>query len=427
MPIGYYSWLDRKIFEAIDWSVYDESSSLGYVLEVDLSYPKELHLAHNSLPLAPHRMDITQDDISPFSQQCLRQIRCTAKHKSQKLVSTFLPRKNYVIHAANLALYLQLGMKLEYIHRVVEFKQSNFLEQYITYCTDKRAEAKSTFRKEVFKRMSNANYGKFIENKRKHLNCVICRTKEEFERCVESPRYSNYKVLSSSGIVAVFQRPKRILMSQAWAIGFTILERSKGLIYNDYYNRIRPALNNNCSVVLTDTDSLCLRVVSEWTKDEVLDKLSDLMDYSNYEKSHRRYSTDRANRPKFWKDELKGKTMLEVVGLSSKSYCYRTEDSGGNLATEARCKGVARGVRKKIPFEEYKKCVDSISSFRAVQHRIGSIDHIIRVFRTQRLCFSSFDDKRWIFDCGIHTAPYGSDMINASKVLGCCPFCKYWY
>jgi hypothetical protein len=216
-------------------------------------------------------------------------------------------------------------------------------------------------------------------------------------------------------------------MSQAWAIGFTILERSKGLIYNDYYNRIRPALNNNCSVVLTDTDSLCLRVVSEWTKDEVLDKLSDLMDYSNYEKSHRRYSTDRANRPKFWKDELKGKTMLEVVGLSSKSYCYRTEDSGGNLATEARCKGVARGVRKKIPFEEYKKCIDSISSFRAVQHRIGSIDHIIRVFRTQRLCFSSFDDKRWIFDCGIHTAPYGSDMISASKVLGCCPFCKYWY
>lgn len=120
-------------------------------MEVDLNYPNSLHMDHNSLPLAPHRLKITESILGEFQKECLQQLRKVERHRSEKLVSSFLPRTKYVVHAANLALYLELGMELTKIHRVMSFTQSTFLRQYINYCTQSRARATTTFRKNLFK------------------------------------------------------------------------------------------------------------------------------------------------------------------------------------------------------------------------------------------------------------------------------------
>jgi hypothetical protein len=423
MPIGSYEWMEREQFDAMDWTKFKENAKIGYILEVDLFYPEDHHISHNSLPLAPHRMKISEKDISPFSKKCLQQLKATDKHNSQKLVSSFLQRKNYAVHAANLALYLELGMQLTHIHRVMTFEQSNFLQDYIKFCTRKRAQSTSEFRKRLFKLFSNSNFGKFIENRRKYLECEIVFDKQAFEKVVTSPRYSNHKVLSTTGIVAVFMKQRRIYMSQAWTIGFTILERSKGLIYSDFYKRIRPALGDhkNCSVLFTDTDSLCLCIKSHLTKDQVLEKLDAVMDYSNYPKDHPRYSPVRANQLGFWKDEMQGSDLIEFVGLASKTYSMRVKSTDDIESSQSKCKGVGKGFRRRIPFDEYKKCILAINDHRVTQYSIQSKDHVIRTMKTDRLCFSSFDDKRWIFDCGKHSVPFGSYLID--DYGGICPFC----
>jgi DNA polymerase type B, organellar and viral len=162
MPVGDYVWMERETFQQHDWRTFDENAEHGYIVECDMEYPEALHADHNSLPLAPHRMDITEQDLSPFSRSCLEKLRGDGKmkHRSRKLVSSFLPRMKYVVHAANLALYLQLGMVLTHVHRVLSFRQSLFLRSYINYCTTKRAEATSDFRKRLFKDFSNSNFGK---------------------------------------------------------------------------------------------------------------------------------------------------------------------------------------------------------------------------------------------------------------------------
>jgi hypothetical protein len=423
-PVGLYRWLTDEEIQAKDWTVYDHDSDIGYILEVDLTYPRKLHKSHNSLPLAPHRMIIDETILSEFSKECLLEVKGKTKHLSTKLASTFLPRKRYVVHGANLELYLELGMVLRKVRRVLRFVQSDFLKKYIEFCTSKRAASKSEFRKRLFKTFSNSNFGKFIEKTRDHLDCHIVDSKEKFEKWTACPRYSSYKVLAPD-VVAVFLKRPYVLMRQAWAIGFTILDRSKELVYRHYYKHILPALDGKCSVVFTDTDSLCLNITANLTIDEVLERLQPLMDYSNYPSTHPRFCPTRKNQLGYWKDENMGSTMVEFVGLSSKTYSMRVAQLGSSkIVSSSKCKGVGKGFRKCIPFEEYKKCVAGINQHRVNQYAIRAVDHKIRTVKMNRMCFSSFDDKRHCLPCGIHTLAYGSKFIAICEQQKRCMFCK---
>ena len=383
--------------EARDWSTYDGENlncDIGHILEVDLHYPKELHLAHSSLPLAPHKMKIKEQILSPYARRLLKNLRGTDKHESTKLVSTFLPREKYIVHSRNIALYIQLGMVVTKIHRVLEFRTSNFLKEYIDFCTRKRKEAISGFRKRTFKNMSNANFGKFIENTRQHMDCKLVNSRKKIMKWVSCPRYITFKKITHS-LYAVFLRRRSVQMRQAWGIGFTILDTSKALLYDHYYNKIKPALGGKVTVLSTDTDSLLLAYTGEKTKDEVYDVLSPILDFSNFSKDHPRYDPSRMNELEFWKDEMKGDDIVAFAGAASKSYALRIAlPDSVQLKEEAKCKGIARGARKTIPFQVWHDAVLGNVEHRVDQCTIMSKDHNIKTVSTNKLAVSPFDDKR---------------------------------
>ena len=65
----------------------------------------------------------------------------------KKLIPNLGNKTNYVVHYRNLQLYLSLGMKLTKIHKVLRFKQSDWMEKYIDFITEKRTTAANTFEK----------------------------------------------------------------------------------------------------------------------------------------------------------------------------------------------------------------------------------------------------------------------------------------
>lgn len=68
MPLKDFRWLSKKAIAELDWNEMTPDQETGYIVEVDLVYPDDLHLEHNSFPLAPERLHITRDMLSPYAK-----------------------------------------------------------------------------------------------------------------------------------------------------------------------------------------------------------------------------------------------------------------------------------------------------------------------------------------------------------------------
>ena len=121
---------------------YDEDSDKGYILEVDVKYPKNLHDLHSDLPFLPEGMKI---------------------NKCSKLLCN-LYDKNNVVHIKSLNQTLDHRLILKKVHRVIHFNQKAWLKEYIDMNTELRKQAKNDFEKDVFKLMNNSVFGKAMEN-----------------------------------------------------------------------------------------------------------------------------------------------------------------------------------------------------------------------------------------------------------------------
>ena len=101
----------------------------------------------------------------------------------KKLIPNLGSKTNYVVHYKNLQLYLALGMKLTKIHRVIRFKQSDWMKKYIDFKTEKRTNAANSFEKNFFILMINSFYGKTMENLRKRANVRLLNNEKDFLKC----------------------------------------------------------------------------------------------------------------------------------------------------------------------------------------------------------------------------------------------------
>ena len=101
-----------------------------------------------------------------------------------KLIPNLGDKDKYVVHYKNLEYYLSLGMKLVKIHRILSFKQSNWLKKYVDVNTEKRKQSTDEFNKNLYKLLSNCIYGKSVENQRKRMNVKLINDKKAYQRFV---------------------------------------------------------------------------------------------------------------------------------------------------------------------------------------------------------------------------------------------------
>ena len=112
LPTGGFRWLSDEELQNVQINLLQEDSPKGWIFEVDLEYPQDIHDDHKDLPFCP------EHSTPPGSKQ-------------KKLLTTLYDKDRYVIHYLTLKQALKHGLRLKKIHKALEFQQSCWLTPYI--------------------------------------------------------------------------------------------------------------------------------------------------------------------------------------------------------------------------------------------------------------------------------------------------------
>ena len=207
-----------------------EKSPIGYFLEVNLEYPDELHQLHNDYPLATEKLAVSSDMLSKYCKEIADKYEIKVGDV-KKLIPNLGNKTKYVLHYRNLQLYLSLGMKLTKIHRVLKFKQSDWMKKYIDFNTEKRKNAANDFEKDFFKLMINSVYGKTIENLRKRINVRLVNNAKDFLKYTSRPTYVTHKLFDKN-YGAIHEIKPVLMLNKSIYVGFTVLELRTWLMHD---------------------------------------------------------------------------------------------------------------------------------------------------------------------------------------------------
>ena len=252
LPTGGFRWMTQKQIDKIDLSKYKEDSKKGLILEVDLDYPEDLHDLHNDYPLAPEKIKTTKAMLSEYSKEIAKKYNISIG-LVHKLIPTLKKKEKYVTHYRNL--YIDLGLKVTKVHRVLEFNQSPWLKQYIDFNTEKRKNAKNAFEKDFFKLMNNSVFGKTMENIRKRVDVRLVTDEKKLLKLTSKPAYVSSKIFNEN-LVAVHKIKETLPLNRPAYVGMCILDLSKTLMYDFHYNYIKSKYGDKAKLLFTDTDSL---------------------------------------------------------------------------------------------------------------------------------------------------------------------------
>ena len=122
LSTGGFRWLTEKEINKIDLAKYKKDSKKGFTLEVGLEYPQELHDLYDDYPLAPEKMKVTKEMLSPYCES-IREKFNVSIGQVHKLIPTLNKKEKHLLDYRNLQPYTDLGLKVKKVHRVLEFNQ----------------------------------------------------------------------------------------------------------------------------------------------------------------------------------------------------------------------------------------------------------------------------------------------------------------
>ena len=417
LPCSNYRFLTREEISNIDFMKTDPFIDGGdsYLLIVDLHFPSSKCLYLSEMMLAPEHRVITEDQLSPYQLDLLQKLEGTQKVKAGRLTASYHDRKDYLIHVANLQLYLSLGAQLKKVHAVFAFHQKRYGKNFMEECLQKRAQSQNQLENMLWKLVSNSIYGRFNMNVRAFLDCKVVTSLERIEKLRSQSNYHSFKILSDNMMFA-FMKRKKVRLDCLILNSFVVLSYAKFEMYHMYYNYLKPLWPNN-RILIHDTDSYILETQSpNLAKD--LEKIKEKMDFSNLVEGHYLKNMDRKNAPFLHKLETKFlHEIIEVVALRSKCYALRQRPLDGQEETEnihdvKKCKGIQRAtVAKQLTFQDYKRALFEEIKVFADFHRIRMKNFTVSTEHVKKIALSASDIKRYYFSCGIHSCPLGSPEI----------------
>ena len=347
----------------------------------------------------PEKKTVKVEDFSPYMKT-----NKPEKYKpTEKLIMDQTNKQRYFLHYRDLKFYIRHGIRFLNVHTVYKFKQSPWLAKYIKYNTEQRKKAKTEFEKHFYKLMNNSFYGKTIENIRKRLNLDLI-DKSDIHRILNRQSKVSFddKITEYEKFNLYTFNKETIKFTKPIYVGFCVLELSKLLMYEWYYDKMQPYFGeDNLELHYLDTDSFIFSFKPIKSLIEDLKHFKDDFDFSDLDPSHELYSE--TNEKVIGEMKLETAPELDLdegVFLRSKSYSLNIKQNSSH------CKHKGVQDHNKFTLEDYKYCLENNEIKYGVNYSFGSNKHEIAMVKQKKIALNTFDDKRCYIDNYI-SVPWG--------------------
>ena len=201
-------------------------------------------------------------------------------------------------------------------------------------------------------------------------------------------------------------------MAKPLYLGMPILDISKILMHELWYDYINPEYGERATLCHTDTDSTIIYIETNYFFEDISNNVERWFDTPNYNKNNKRPLPISKNKkvPGIFKDELGGKLITEVATLRPKAYVSLMDDGSHHKKAKGTKKCV---IKQKLMFGNFKDCLFNNKTVYRSQERFKSYYHDVYTEEVNKIALSSNDDKRLQTSRKITTHPYGT---NAFKV-----------
>ena len=365
-----------------------DDRDIGYFIELDLTYPDNIKEKTKYFPFAPVNKKINPDNFNDY----MKKIKPDTYIQTKKLICDWSDKKNYLIRYRMLKFYIRHGMIIDKVHNIISFRQSRWLEKYISFNTQKRNKAKNDFEKDFYKLLNNAFYGKTMENVRNRLKIKFIK-KDDYREIIKKQSKLTFNGIHKSyeNCDSYTFKQNEVLMDKPIYLGFSVLELNKLIMYETYYDKLQQYFRQkNIQLHYMDCDSFVLSIEAE---NIIIDlkNLEELFDISNLNKNHELFNNkNKKVVGKFKVETPENNWIDEFVALRSKRYAFKCGNNSKN-----KLKGISKSYSRNIKFDEYKKCLDGEEyQYECDNYILRSINHEMILQKVKKSTLSIFDDKR---------------------------------
>ena len=239
---------------------------------------------------------------------------------------------------------------------------------------------------------------KMLENTGK-----LVTTNKKRKKLVSEPNYHTMNY-NSKDLSIIEMNKMRVKMNKPIYLGLSILDISKILMYEFWYDYLKQKYDNDEKLCYMDTDSVVMNIKTEDFYKDIANDVEKRFDTSNYEVDRPLPTGKNKNIIGLMKDELGGRIMTEFITLRLKAYAYLTDDG----KEDKKAKGTKKCVIKRmIKFDDYKKCLLNDEVILKSQQRFRSKGHEVYAKNINKTALSNNDDKRIVLSDKITSYPYG--------------------
>ena len=198
--------------------------------------------------------------------------------------------------------------------------------------TELGAKAINEFEKNSFKLMNNSVFGKMIENVRKRRDIKLIVTEERRKKLTSESNYESCTTFPDE-LMAIEMRKTSILLDKLIIVGQAILDKIKELMYEFYYDYLKPKFKDKVKLLYMDTDSFVLHIETEDFYEDIKNDIHDWFDTSKYLKLMNlplEYGVNKKIIGKM-KDELFDGFMKEFIAIGPKVYGFTQFKLDGSI------------------------------------------------------------------------------------------------